>query len=332
MKEKIIPIETAQDVGFVRQEASELARAMGFDDFSCAQIALGVSEIAQNVLRYAVKGKAFIASKTKNRVLRVEIIDEGKGFESLDQAKQEGYSSSKSSLGLGLSVAQRAFDFFAINSVEGEGATVILEKYLPYSQEVISYGSASMKDERYLVNGDVFFIKEYDGDKVLLAVIDGMGQGESALELSNFVVKILQQDYRLPLDQLIRCCDQKLRESKLEGGVVIALARITGEDKLEYIGIGDTHSYLYDDTLTFITNQDGRLGEYQLPTLKVKKYNLKGLTNIILCTDGINTHLSEKLLKSDTHPQHLANYIFNTYHRLYGDATVLIAQYQTGQL
>jgi anti-sigma regulatory factor (Ser/Thr protein kinase) len=328
----IIPIEAEQDVGLVRQEASELAKAMGFDDFSCAQVALGVSEIAQNVIRYGVRGKALMLSKTKNRVLRIEITDEGKGFENLDRAKQEGYSSSKSSLGLGLSVAKRAFDFFTIDSIPGEGATVILEKYLPYSQEVISYGSASMKDERYLINGDEFFIKEYDGDKVLLAVIDGMGQGELAYELSNFVLKILQRDYRLPLDQLLRICDKTLIDSKLSGGVVIALARISGGDQLEYIGIGDTHSYLYDGEVTFLENQEGRLGEYQLPTLKVEEYILNDLTNIILCTDGINTHIAEELLDSDTHPQLLANYIFNTYHRLHGDATVLIAQFQAGLL
>ena len=332
MEKRIILIETKQDVSLVRQEASAIARAMGFDDFSCAQVALGVSEIAQNVIRYATKGKAFFYTKTKNRVLRIEIVDEGKGFENLQQAQQEGYSSSKSSLGLGLSVAERAFDFFTIDSVPNEGTTIILEKYLPYNQETITYGSASMKDERYLVNGDEFFIKEYDGDKVLLAVIDGMGQGEQAFELSNFVLKILKQAYRLPLDHLIRKCDQALRDCDMDGGVVIALARITGGDKLQYIGIGDTHSYLYNGEVTFIENQDGRLGEFQLPTLEVQEYTLVDLTNIILCTDGINTHIAEELLDTDIHPQHLANFIFNTYHRLHGDATVLIAQYQAGQL
>ena len=332
MEKRIIPIEKEQDVSLVRQEANEIAKAMGFDDFSSAQVALGVSEIAQNVIRYAVRGQAFIYTKVKNRVLRIEIVDEGQGFENLRQAKKEGFSSSKSSLGLGLSVAERAFDFFAIDSITGKGASVILEKYLPLNPEIITYGSASMKDERYLINGDEFFIKEYDGDKVLLAVIDGMGQGEQAFELSNFVLKILKNAYRLPLDQLIRKCDQALRDSNMDGGVVIALARISGGDKLEYLGIGDTHSYLYNDEITFIKNMDGRLGEYQLPTLKVEEYTLKGLTNVILCTDGINTHIAEELLDSDTHPQYLANYIFNTYHRLHGDATVLIAQYQAGQL
>ncbi len=331
MTKNSLPIIEENDVSIVRQEASDFAQAMGFDNLACAQVALGVSEIAQNVLRYASQGMALIFSKTKDRVLCIEISDQGQGFKDIEQARIEGFSTTASSLGLGISVAERAFDQVLIESGNGQGSKVILEKYLPLPKEIISYGSVCVKDERYLVNGDAVFTKEFDGDKILLAVIDGIGQGQTAFEMSNFILKLLQENFRLPLDQLLILCDTQLKESPFEGGAAIALALIDS-NHLKYIGIGDTHSYLYQEEIITLSNLDGRLGEYQLPPLILQEIPLSLATNIILCSDGINTHVAEQLPDRYTPPQFLANYIFNTYHRLYGDATVLVAQYQPDEL
>lgn len=189
-----------------------------------------------------------------------------------------------------------------------------------------------MKDDRYLINGDEIFIKEFDGNKIILGVIDGTGQGKLAHELANVVKSVILKNYKLPLDQIVMACDEALRKSELEGGATIAIGLIHS-DKLEYIGIGDTHSYIHqDDHIKPLKNQEGRLGEFQLPKLVIQEYPLVVFSQLIFCTDGINTHVEERLLPLATKPQIMANFIFNTYHRVYGDATTLVAQYQPRQL
>jgi len=333
LKNLLLPINTESDVAIIRQAARHYAEQIGFDTLASSQVVLGVSEMVQNVIRYGVRGTAMISTKVKNRVLKIVISDQGNGFENIQQARQEGFSTTPSSLGLGLSVAERAFDLLTIDSIPGKGATITLEKYLPFSKDIIDYGSVSMKDDAYLINGDAFIIKEFDGDKVLIAVIDGAGQGELANEISSLVIQTIEQNYRCQIDQIVYACDEILRDSPLEGGATIAIALISS-DHLKYIGVGDSHSYYYDvnQEVKILSNQDGRLGEFHLPKLKIREYPLSEFTNIILCTDGINTHVPDSLPTPNTPPQFLANYIFNTYHRVYGDATVLVAQYQPGLL
>lgn len=333
MKNLLLPIDTESDVVIVRQAASQYAKDIGFDQLAASQVELGVSEIVQNVIRYGIRGEALILAKEKNRVLSIQITDQGKGFKDIEQAKQEGFTTTTNSLGLGMSVAERAFDRLIIDSSPNQGAIITLEKYLPLPKHIIEYGSVSMKDDGYLINGDALFTKEFDGNKVLLAVIDGAGQGKLANEISALVLQMIQKHYRDPLDQIVYACDQILRDSDLEGGATIAIALISS-DGLKYVGIGDSHSYLYDadQKMEILRNQEGRLGEFHLPEIKVRSYTLSEMTHIILCTDGINTRIPDGLPDPSITPQFLANYIFNTYHRIYGDATVLIAKHHSGLL
>jgi serine/threonine-protein kinase RsbT len=55
-------------------------------------------------------------------------VDQGPGIANLDQAMQNGYSSS-GSLGLGLPGAKRMMDEFEIASEPGKGTTVRMKKW-----------------------------------------------------------------------------------------------------------------------------------------------------------------------------------------------------------
>lgn len=301
---------------------------MGFDQLACAQVALGVSEIANNVIRYGVRGTAQIASQNNNRILTINFKDEGPGFKDLAKAKQEGFSSKKTSLGIGLNVAERAFDRMTISSSD-QGATIQLEKHLPFPDEIVTYGKVSIADERYLINGDLLFIIEYEGDKILFGIIDGAGQGELAHEIATLVHDTILQNFSNPLPTLLLQCDQALRKSRSDGGAAISLCQVI-PGQLTYLGLGDTHCYLQTaDQLLLLTNNEGRLGEFTLPSLKQQILPLTSPVNIICCTDGINTRIPENLPSfEELSPQDLAYFIFNNYHRTYGDATVLVTHLQ----
>lgn len=94
-------------------------------------IGTAVCELARNLERYATKGGT-IQIREVNAAGRtgVEITasDLGPGIPDLKQAMQDYYSTTKGSLGIGLSGVQRLMDEFRIKS--GKGTTVTAAKWL----------------------------------------------------------------------------------------------------------------------------------------------------------------------------------------------------------
>ncbi len=327
MHEIAIPLTTEMDVVIARDKAAATAVNLGFDQISIGQVALAVSEICQNAMRYAGGGKVFISTKNNGRILRIEVKDEGPGIPDVAKVMREGYSTTVASLGVGFAAAKRSVDWLEIQQGEHKGVTVILEKYLPLRKEEFELGAVSLADENYLVNGDAFLVKEFDGDKVFLAVIDGLGQGQVALKMANRVKKILQDHYLLPAEKLIERCHLDLQKNADEdGGVAMSIA-VLAPGKLHYIGVGDTHAYLLNGTFHHLENTDGRVGSYQLRSLQPQTFSFNRELTLLLCTDGIRTNINEEELDWEQPSQLLATQIFNLYNKPYGDATVLAVKY-----
>lgn len=324
-KNLVVPLNEDADVRYASELASLTASDMGFDNTSCAELALAVSEIAQNVIRYAVEGKASFSMPNGRKVLTVSIADDGPGIENLEKAKQNGFSTGKGSLGIGLDVAKRSVDEFDIKTDSKNGTQITLKKFLPIPDDQIEYGIVSIADDNYAINGDDYLIKEYDGDKVLLAVIDGTGEGYPAHAAALLVKEYLQGNYRLSLEELAINCHEILKGSDLDRGAAVALAKIE-EGYLHYLGIGDTHTYLLGEEIKFLVNHEGTVGQFQLPSLKAKRVEIEEGSYVVLCTDGVKSNLwfdEDETMGA----QKLANTIFSEFHKSYGDVTVLVAKY-----
>jgi len=272
-------------------------------------------------------GKATITTFNTDKVLRIKIEDKGNGIQNIPKAMQDGFSTIPTSLGIGMEVTKRTMDKLQISTKVGKGTTIILEKHLPLPSGILDYGVISLADEGYDQNGDEYLIKAYEGDKVLLAVIDGLGQGHPAHLMATSVKKVLSENFDLPLEELIHLCDKQLKGEKEEySEVAMSLARIE-PSKITYLGIGDTHAYLQKDDLNPLVNFDGRVGGRQLRSFHAKEYSVKADDMLILCTDGIQTSLSMDNIPLDYTAQNIANSLFNNYHRAYGDVTVLVVKF-----
>ncbi|MEM1122511.1 MAG: ATP-binding protein [Bacteroidota bacterium] len=202
----VIPLEKESDVGIARDEARAVAQAMGFDDLATAEVALGVSEICQNAIRHAGGGRAIITTANNDKILQIEVSDKGNGISNVTQAMQEGYSTIKTSLGVGLEAAQRSVDHLEVITKKDSGTTILLEKYLPISPSELEFGVASLPDEAYDCNGDDYLVYPFDGDKVLLAVIDGLGQGKVAHQMAVGVKRVLATYFTVALKDFILLC------------------------------------------------------------------------------------------------------------------------------
>lgn len=107
--------------------AQNVAAQTGFDAVGKNRFATAVSELVQNVLRYAQRG--WIEVRVLDRGIRhgVEAVveDQGPGIADLERAMQDRVSTG-GGLGLGLPGTRRMMDEFELESRVGQGTKVTI--------------------------------------------------------------------------------------------------------------------------------------------------------------------------------------------------------------
>lgn len=107
-----------------------MAVQMGFPYSDGALIATAISELARNIVNYAVSGEVDITPVEVAGRTGIQVIarDHGPGIRNIDLAMQDGYSTS-GGLGLGLPGVRRLMDTFEITSNGAKGTTVTAIKW-----------------------------------------------------------------------------------------------------------------------------------------------------------------------------------------------------------
>src|SRR5712692_11522540 len=119
-----VSIDSDADIVSARQKGRELAGQCGFRSTELAVVATAISELARNIVRYAVRGEIVLRlidnGTGGKKGIEVVAADDGPGIPDLTLAMQDGYSTS-GSLGLGLPGVRRLMDDFEITSEFGKG-------------------------------------------------------------------------------------------------------------------------------------------------------------------------------------------------------------------
>jgi serine/threonine-protein kinase RsbT len=128
--ERTVTISTDTDVVTARQVGRDLAAHVGFSRGDQTVIAAAISEIARNILTYARTGEVRIRAEVDGEAPGIIVVarDNGPGIADIEQAMQEGYTTS-GGLGLGLSGSKRLMDDFDISSGPGRGTIVTMKKW-----------------------------------------------------------------------------------------------------------------------------------------------------------------------------------------------------------
>lgn len=111
--------------------ATRLAAEVGLGAIDRQRVATAVSELARNVLRYAVRGEVHLRAVEGaggRRGVELEVRDEGPGIADPEAAMQD-HVSSTDSLGLGLPGVRRLMDEFELRTAVGRGTVVRATKW-----------------------------------------------------------------------------------------------------------------------------------------------------------------------------------------------------------
>ncbi|HED15577.1 MAG TPA: ATP-binding protein [Gammaproteobacteria bacterium] len=132
MKPEIsIPLHKAHDITPAVLRAGEYCREAGCSENDGRLISTAVSELANNIIKYARHGSIRMKEVQSNTRHGIEVvaIDSGPGISDVGRAMKDHYSSS-GTLGLGLPGIKRMMDDFDIQSTRGEGTRIVARKWI----------------------------------------------------------------------------------------------------------------------------------------------------------------------------------------------------------
>ena len=122
-----LEIQNEQDVVQARQRTREIAEQLGFDTQDQARLATAVSEIARNAFQYARGGTVEFSVAGEPHEFLIRIQDRGGGIPHLEDVLAGRYASD-TGMGLGIVGSQKLMDFFEMESLSGQGTTVVMSK------------------------------------------------------------------------------------------------------------------------------------------------------------------------------------------------------------
>lgn len=127
-----IQIESEADIVNARTTVRQTASDLGFGLTDTTRIVTAVSELARNIYLYADSGTVRwqVHENVGNSKLELVFEDDGPGIPDIDQALEEGYTTSNG-MGRGLSGSRKLMDEFDIESEDEAGTTVTICKYVP---------------------------------------------------------------------------------------------------------------------------------------------------------------------------------------------------------
>lgn len=169
------------------------------------------------------------------------------------------------------------------------------------------------------VNGDAIVICNGPDDRLLIAVIDGLGHGPIAAEASNAAIAMLKA---APLNQPVLTLMQGVHHA-LKGtrGAAATLCLLHGR-KLETCAVGNVQISTVNATVPLVLSA-GVLG-MRVPKFRVCEALLKKGSRIALYSDGISSRFraEETQLLS---PEAACKQTIERYRKNEDDATILIA-------
>lgn len=125
-----IRIDDESHIVTVRKTVRNTATQLGFGITDVTRIVTAASELARNVFHYA--GSGFMGWRTLDAGgsagIELTFEDRGPGIANVEQAMQEGYSTS-GGLGMGLPGTKRLMDEMEIRSEVGQGTRVTVRKW-----------------------------------------------------------------------------------------------------------------------------------------------------------------------------------------------------------
>ncbi|BDL39070.1 ATP-binding protein [Methylorubrum sp. GM97] len=324
-----VTITEASQVAEARRRAVAAAQAIGFDETAAGRVALVVTELSTNIVKYGVPGEILVGTYEDATGSGVEILalDKGPGFSDLGSALRDGHSTGGSA-GEGLGAVRRLSDAFDIASRPGTGTAVLarLSGVRPATADgTAAFGAVTVPLRGETANGDAYAVRERpDGWTAIVA--DGLGHGPEAAKASQEALSLFHHHRDKPPGAILSAIHAGLPQTR--GGAVSVASLNRDAGILTFAGIGNVLGAVVSGAVTKRTVSLAGTAGHAARRIQEFEYPMRRDDVFVLCSDGIATGWSLDAYPgiAAAHPSLVAGLIYRDFARARDDATVLVVR------
>jgi anti-sigma regulatory factor (Ser/Thr protein kinase) len=321
-------VESSQ-VGEARRQAAALGRQLGFHDIDQGKVGIIVTEIANNLVRYAEDG-LLLLQPLMDRALGVEILalDKGPGMQNLSDCMRDGYSTG-GSRGNGLGAIQRMATIFDIYS-NPQGTALLAQLWHPAAAEQAPppqfvAGQVCIPMTGQSVSGDTWAVAESD-DRCLVMVADGLGHGPLAAAAAQAAKQVFHEQSQNSPQAILEEAHRALWSTR---GAAVAIAEIQVDTQfIHFAGIGNISAMVIQPQSHHrMVSYNGTVG-HEVRKIASFQYPWCSGSTLILHSDGVGTQWDLQKYPGllQKHPSLIAGILYRDFGRGRDDTTVLVVK------
>lgn len=188
---------------------------------------------------------------------------------------------------------------------------------------MLQVGVAERPKAGQSISGDAYFVQN-GGPTALIAVIDGLGGGESAAEAAQKAMGAIEANPDQPLNMIMNAAHKACQGTR---GAVIGLLRLDlAAHTADYVGVGNIGIYVVSQHVIKPLSRNGIVG-YRMPNLHEQHAAYDAGDTFILFSDGISLKFADApLMHEALEPQPMAERILHEFGKTIDDATVVIVK------
>lgn len=322
-----VVVTEASQVAEARRRAMARAQAMGFGETAGGRVALVVTELATNIVKYGVPGEILVGTYEDGTGSGVEVLalDKGPGLSDLGSALRDGHSTGGSA-GEGLGAVRRLSDAFDIVSRPGSGTAVLARLSGERAPRTLpAFGVVTVPLRGETANGDAYAICERaDGWTVMVA--DGLGHGPEAAKASQEAVRVFRRHQDRGPSTILSAVHAGLGHTR--GGAVSVARYARNDGILTFTGIGNVLGVIVSGEATKRTVSLAGTAGHAARRIQEFEYPMRPDGLFLLCSDGIATGFSIDGYPglAAAHPSLVAGVVFRDFARARDDATALVVR------
>lgn len=331
--ETTVEVTEGSQVGQARRVAADVARAQLLTEDECGRLALVVTEMATNLVKYGSRGSITLRPCGEALMPGVEIIasDHGPGVQDLAGSMRDGHSTG-GSLGLGLGTIQRIASFFDVYTVTGQGTVVVARvdhgkpSREPLAPPRFLSSARAIPKLGQIESGDAWRLRDF-GNHCLICIVDGLGHGPLAAMAARRALDAFDGAHATDEPaKIVLHLHSQLKDTR--GVVAGVLAIDRDRSQAVYCGVGNINALVVnEDKSHHLASIDGIVG-YNVRKVRSQQVGWSRGAVAILHTDGLSAKWGMRQYPglATRHPSLIASVLFRDHARATDDATVLVVR------
>ena len=328
-----IPIHAGDpsQTGQARRQALAIGSAMEFGEVRLGELAIIVTEAANNIAAHARAGEIILSPWFfENRAgMDVFALDRGPGIADIGNAFEDGYSTAGTT-GEGLGAMSRLAGSLQIYS-SPNGGTVLFARVFREGSKAENernpyrLGAISVPYPGELACGDAWSFIQSEA-RTIYIVADGLGHGPLAAEAAQEAIHIFRSESEQSPESILMEIHRRITHTR---GAAVAIAEILhAKNVVNYVGIGNITAAIHTLGKTrSLVSMNGIIG-HSVSKFQTLTYPWNEDSLLIMHSDGITARsgLEQYPGLASRHPALMAAVLYRDFHRQNDDATVLVSR------